>query len=504
MKGETIYDVCIVGAGPAGLACLSAIQEPFTLDTLSDDQVHRALRALPAKKTAHRRVCVVDPNPTFMCGWKRQFDVLQIKFLRSPALAHPDFFDQNALLAYARQHGREDELLESGCARLRSLLPLGQSQIGLWKLPSTQLFQDFCRDLLPTLRHEYRQGTIVDLQSTDGNMFCLTTAVGQQLHARTVILAMGAIGKPVIPAALQKDIPQVHSWMEIDRLEAQWASKFSVDNETVMVVGGGLTAVQAALRLARIPTGGSQRRRRVILSSRRPLVERHFDLGVEWFDRRTATKCVADFYHQPVSERLAQLRESRGGGSVPPIYMAELRKWERQGRIECVVGSIDSAAAQSQASGDARVQVTIESQKYRVDAIVLACGNQPDCLAHSLLLRRIQEQWPVPMQGGFPCVTEDLRWSAACSGLYVVGGLASLNVGPDASNLMGIRRAASIVSYHALACRSWLREAQSPVLANRFHALWSDSESECEFECTCESGDTDSETDDSCMLLVPA
>lgn len=56
------------------------------------------------------------------------------------------------------------------------------------------------------------------------------------------------------------------------------------------------------------------------------------------------------------------------------------------------------------------------------------------------------------------------------------GGLASLAVGPDAANLMGISRAAETVA-NALSCKVWLREEESNVLSNPFAAFLDDTTS---------------------------
>ena len=84
-------------------------------------------------------------------------------------MAHPDHFDANALLAYAVANDREDELIESGCGSIRELHGLGQTQVGLWKLPSTKLFEDFCvREVAGRLEHDYVRGTAVDRTRSGG------------------------------------------------------------------------------------------------------------------------------------------------------------------------------------------------------------------------------------------------------------------------------------------------------------------------------------------------
>ena len=78
-------DVCIVGAGPAALATLSAIREPYSLDGLSRTQVSNANRGMRARHGdrrrgagggaggGRRRVCVVDPNDGWLGGWRDNF-----------------------------------------------------------------------------------------------------------------------------------------------------------------------------------------------------------------------------------------------------------------------------------------------------------------------------------------------------------------------------------------------------------------------------------------------
>jgi hypothetical protein len=66
------------------------------------------------------------------------------------------------------------------------------------------------------------------------------------------------------------------------------------------------------------------------------------------------------------------------------------------------------------------------------------CGGSP-------LIDRLATQWPTRMEGGLPCVTQDLRWREDIN-LFVVGSLGTLNIGPDAGNLIRIRRAAQLVA----------------------------------------------------------
>eukprot|EP00959_Pyramimonas_sp_CCMP1952_P304841 6380027-Pyramimonas_sp.AAC.1 len=99
LAGSHIYDVCIVGAGPHGLSVLSALHSPFS--ALTEQQ-----RLISRPKTGRIRkplsVCVVDPSGEWLSTWNRNFSALDIKWLRSPLLAHPDANDAAALLEYAK------------------------------------------------------------------------------------------------------------------------------------------------------------------------------------------------------------------------------------------------------------------------------------------------------------------------------------------------------------------------------------------------------------------
>ena len=214
-----------------------------------------------------------------------------------------------------------------------------------------------------------------------------------------------------------------------------------------------------------------------------PLVEKHFDINVEWFDLRKTNKCMADFYQNPMEQRKAALRDARRGGSVPPMYMEQIRKAQSDGSLLCLVGNIE---CNEKKSDDTSKLVCVHHlpdreknpgpdkvSPIRVRYIVVACGVIPDVEKANSLTAMIQSKWPAQIESGLPCVTQDLRWKEGLN-LFVVGSMGALNIGPDAGNLMGIRRAAQIMA-NALGCRSWLRES---VLANPFEAFnWSDSDS---------------------------
>ncbi|CAE8607476.1 unnamed protein product, partial [Polarella glacialis] len=447
-------DVCIIGAGPAGLAALSAIHEPFSLDQLSKDQSERALRNL-RNESGDQKVCVVDPMP-WLSHWKRRFKALDIKWLRSPAMAHPDLFDATSLRAFAGAKDRESELLESDVVN-SELKSLEEAHNGLWKLPSNRLFEDFSDDLASRLPHEFVHGAAACVEGDDGD-FRVRLTDGREIAAGTVVLALGVPGQPVIPQSLLGIPPSLlfHTDFQQGFRLAELEEKHEV-----LVIGGGLTAVQAAQLAAR-------RGCKVTLCSRRPLVTRHFDVATRWFDKRHGDRLRFEFFSQPLEQRLKGIKAARGGGSVPPAYMEELKEMGSKVDVLC-------ADVQVHAILDDAVEVLIQGKIRRFDRIVAACGHAPQCCSIPVVHELIAKS-PVELAGGLPQLSPDLQWGEHKQ-LFVVGALAALQVGPDAGNLMGIRRAAQIVA-RVVGRRDWLIDTKSVlgnIRGNRYAAL-SDSE----------------------------
>jgi len=478
MEVSSCFDVCIVGAGPGGLSALSALSEPFSHDQLSVPQGHRASQALFQKqRDLPKTFCVVDPEP-WLTTWRRRFSALNIKWLRSPAMAHPDLFDMASLMAFAGTRDREDELLE--CSVVHSEIGgLGEAHTGLWRLPSTQLFDDFCDDLVSRLPHTFFQGSSTSVCGCDGD-FQVALMDGRVIQAGTVVLALGVPGPPVIPpflASLPESLTFHTDFHEGSRLA-------ELDKQRVLVIGGGLTAVQAAqLSLKKGCT--------VVICSRRKLATRHFDVEPSWFDPRYFRRHHFGFFCKPLEERVKHIKAARGGGSVPPLYMKEVREAVAKGRLEVLCGEVKIKTVAEDTVG-----VVINEHVYVFDRIVNACGHAPDCNRLPLVQEMLKRS-PVQVIGGLPTLSQDLQWGSHKQ-LFVIGALATLEVGPDGGNLMGLRRAAQIVA-NVMDRRAWLKDTGSVlgnIRGNRYAAL-EDSESESESDTDAQGSLSDSATPES-------
>ena len=164
-----VYDVCVVGAGPHGLAVLSALHSTRT--RMTDYQRERSFGSQVGggkqEEGSGLSVCVVDESP-WVAAWNERFKSLNIEWLRSPMMAHPSAFNEDALLTFARRTGREKEMKElnlwdssgggsSGGGSTNSTHMRGfmQAYTGMYALPSASLFRDFCAELAASLPHEF-------------------------------------------------------------------------------------------------------------------------------------------------------------------------------------------------------------------------------------------------------------------------------------------------------------------------------------------------------------
>lgn len=468
MDQSDSFDVCIIGAGPGGLAVLSACVEPYSLDVLGDKQQSRAAHALGLQKNGvggirTPRVCVVDPEP-WLSTWRQRFRHVGIEWLRSPTIAHCDTFDASAMLAFAGTNNRTNELLDSGCVD-KKLMLLAEASNGSWHLPSNQLFLDHCDDLVSRLPHEFVKGRANSVQSKNGE-FTVGLDDGRELRSATVVLALGVPGPPVIPASIAH-LPSHLMFHSDDQSGKRLKELGKGAAKRILVLGGGLTAVQVALL-------GVRKNCEVTLCSRRPITSRHFDIHKGWFDRREAARHRFEFLSLPMEERLAMIKQTRGGGSVPPFYMDQLRCAEAGGRLKVMVSEVQVSEVL-----DNGVDIELDGSIERFDLVVSACGHRPDCTQLPVIQSLLKDS-PTQITGGLPHLSQELQWGAH-DRLFAIGALASLQVGPDAGNLMGIRRAAQIMT-SAMGLRDWLHEQkgnaslQKNIRGNPFDLLQDDNE----------------------------
>jgi hypothetical protein len=342
-----------------------------------------------------------------MHQWQHQFAALEIPHLRSPAVHHPEP-DPYALRRFAES--RPDELFPP------------------YDLPGTQLFQDFCFDVIRQWRLHERvlKAKVVRIEPMPHRRcshFRLWLLSGQSVIARRVVLALGGstLQLPDWVSQIQSPYPQdqlCHS-RQVDLRTSQLAG------ERVLIIGGGLSSGHLAV-------GAINRGAKVLLMSRRHLQEKLFDAEPGWL----GPKYLKAFWAEPDWEsRVRLIQQARNGGSMTPAIMTQLRRIKRCDRLtfheQC---QVMSAVWQGNCW-----QICCDDETEHVcERIWLATGTKLDATAEPLLTEML-DTYPIPVVKGLPVLDTHLRWRG-CE-LFIMGGLAALQVGPVARNLSGARMA---------------------------------------------------------------
>jgi len=384
----TGIDIAIIGAGPHALTLVTHL--------------------LQKCQKMQGKFLVFDKNGRWMSQWFHAFAALEIPHLRSPAVHHPDP-NPYALRSFAESRSTE-------------LHPP-------YDLPGTQLFQDFCLHLINQWQLDKcivpAQVTRLEplTQTRRGTRFRLWLDNGHSILARRVVLATGG-GTPNLPdwvSQISTPYPQqrlCHSH-QVDLRSLQLAG------ERVLIVGGGLTSGHLAV-------GAVARGAKVILMARRDFQEKLFDADPGWLGPKYLRGFWAETDWQ---NRWQMIQQARNGGSLTPAMMTQLRRAYHSGKIslheQC---QIVEAIWQ-----DNYWQVRChDGTEHQCERIWLATGTKLDVTANSML-SEVLDVFPTPIVNGLPVLDAHLRWTR-CE-LFVMGGLAALQVGPVARNLSGARMA---------------------------------------------------------------
>jgi hypothetical protein len=382
-------DLAIVGAGPHALTLITHL--------------------LQKRQTIWSKVLVFDSSGKWMSRWEHQFAALEIPHLRSPAVHHPDP-NPFALRKFAEFQSRSQELFPP------------------YDLPGTQLFRDFCQDMIRVRQLQDRiiplaVRSIEPLPHRFHPRFRLVLQDGQTIIARRVVLATGN-SQLQIPNWVN-EIPSVYPQDRLCHSQTIDLRKLQLNGERVLIVGGGLTSGHLAI-------GAISRGAKVQLMIRRQLSEKLFDAEPGWL----GPKYLKGFFAQSDWEqRTVMIQQARNGGSMTPAIATQLRQQVHRGHLR-----IDENCQVVRALWLGKNwQVECHNgTRYECERIWLSTGTKFDVLQEPLL-KDIIDAYPTTIAKGLPVVDTCLRWPG-CE-LFIMGGLAALQVGPTARNLSGARMA---------------------------------------------------------------
>ena len=130
------------------------------------------------------------------------------------------------------------------------------------------------------------------------------------------------------------------------------------------------------------------------------------------------------------------ITRARNRGSISSEADFHFRQALRQGSVSHKVREVERVALTPSGRGD----VAFKEQKPEetFDRIILATGFE-QVRPGGELVDGIIDRLSLPVADcGFPILREDLSWH---QGLFVMGGLAELTLGPSARNIIGARKA---------------------------------------------------------------
>lgn len=305
-------------------------------------------------------------------------------------------------------------------------------------------------------------GVVNGISEEGESLFTVTTDKGR-LHARAVVLAVGPANDAQIPhvpcmtrvstkttdGQQRCAFPQACHSMHISTFpDAVVRERMAAGQQTnILVVGGGLTSAQ--LSDLAIRRGVS----RVWHIMRGPLRVKHFDVDLAWMGKFRNTEQARFWLADSDEERLAMMREARGGGSITPLFYKRVKQHVASGRLVLRENTVlaeakfDAKARQGSKGGGAWVVKTeppIEGLPA-MDYIYFATGIQTDFKALGYL-QTMMERHPIEGFGGFPCLNDDLMWKDEVP-LFFAGRLAALRLGPAAPNLGGARLGAERIAW---------------------------------------------------------
>lgn len=373
-----------------------------------------AIRLLREVPTAARYLAILDRHPHPLTQWRHKTERQGMTFLRSPAVHHitPDAL---GIVEYAELHNRTSELAP----------PYSQ--------PSTQLFWDFCGDMLAELAQYrvYHQFEVTKLQWDKGAgkfPFRLISKHNDGFRSRCVILAIGADDCAYVP-------PEFIQWQSQYPDRILHASEFNVEDqdgqdnkESFAIVGGGLTAGTLAKSL-------SERGHSVTLIARQQLKTEQFDFPPVWL----GPKALAEFADETDFQRRYEvIQQNRGEGSITPDIMEALMdatniKMYPETRIQKIV-SVEEGSCKGGVTPSLLVS-TNRADIPNVSRVILATGYQFNLCRYGFL-RELIAQHGIPFVCGLPRLDADLQLSPV-ENLFGSGTIAQLQIGPASGNIAG-------------------------------------------------------------------
>ena len=364
--------------------------------------VHIAARLLGDADVPRDRIRIVDPGDRLLAHWRNSTAATGMTHLRSPSVHHLGL-DHSDLQRFAGKRRSQ----RSGLFRLP------------FERPALSLFNAHCDHVETTFKlaglHVKNRAVRCSIAE---DKVTVQLDDGSELEAKHLVLAIGSSEQPRWPQWAPQSNPHVHHIFE------PGFDDWPTAPETVLVVGGGISAGHVVLRLLK---EGHQ----VHHVSRHGLRQHQFDSDPGWLGWKYRKIFSRE---QNIEKRRAVITEARHRGSVPPDVARPLRRAIAREQLVWHEGEINQLTDQ-----DDGLHATINTDtEITADRVLLATGFAARRPGGTMVDELINSAALPCADCGYPIVDASLRWHPR---IYVTGPLAELELGPVSRNIAGARRA---------------------------------------------------------------
>jgi thioredoxin reductase len=364
-----------------------------------------AVHLLKKNKINNSDLLIIDKNDRPLSNWKACTNIISMPFLRSPSVHHMDV-NPFSLEKYSKQWGYHKV----------------NHFYGYYDRPSLEMFNDHCDTLIHDLNifKCWHQGNAAGIEKHNG-YWMVKTAEGKTFNTEKVVLAIGLSEHPFWPEWAEQSCKDAASIYHIFQKGMPELDRITLP---VSIIGGGISGAHLALSLSKKYPGQTS------LIFRKDLKVHTFDSDPGW-----QGPMYMDKFNQinDYSIRRNTIIEARHKGSITKELYLGLKSAEKSGKIKLIKNeamSYDSAAKKLHFK---------TGEPYEAKSIILATGFHSSPPGMEWLKNTVEHENLRCAKCGYPIVApETLEWE---EGLFVMGPLAELEIGPVARNIAGARRA---------------------------------------------------------------
>ncbi|MEB6237640.1 lysine N(6)-hydroxylase/L-ornithine N(5)-oxygenase family protein [Staphylococcus gallinarum] len=342
-------------------------------------------------------LCIIDPHTSLCEQFNRYTSTIDMPYLRSPCVhhVHPDPF-------HLKQFAKHRQYTNASYGR--------------YQRPNREMFMAHTHMLIHelNLNHSHVQASATSITKQD-NLWFVQCNNSEAFSTENLIIAFGCNHQINFPKAYKNQPDVTHIF----------DGSYKSYSQSSHVIGSGISAAHLTLKLIK------HNPQQIHLWTNKPLAVHDFDADPGWLGPKYMTR----FKQITTSEEKQQvILNERHKGSMPKELELRLKKYVKQGKLVIHTNELQAISNH---------QIITEHKAITYDHIILATGFEETIMKQPIIKQLIHQHHAPLCSCGFPNISSELEWLPH---LYVAGGLADLELGPFARNIMGGREAATRIS----------------------------------------------------------